>query len=160
MSLDVYHPKISYLVEKYKTYLIKIYDNIKENFINPKEKKIEKFSVVKDIIRYISNYNKKYGTKIEIINIIRGQKEENEIITNITKYLLDFMFDIGLEENNENEQDNNMEESHEYMKDYEDNDIIINSLEHEIDKDENEYFIFDDFFYNVTKIKKKEKNFY
>ena len=65
---------------------------------------------------------KKYGTKIEIINIIQGQKEENEIITNITKYLLDFMFDIELEENNENAHDNNFENSEEYLNDFEDND--------------------------------------
>ena len=56
---------------------------------------------------------------------MKRQKEENEIITNITKYLLDFMFDIELEENNENAQDNNFENSEEYLNDFEDNDLNI-----------------------------------
>ena len=56
---------------------------------------------------------------------MKRQKEENEIITNITKYLLDFMFDIELEENNENAQDNNFENSEEYLNDFEDNVLNI-----------------------------------
>ena len=39
--LNVYHPKISYLIFKYKEYLIKIYNKIKDSFVNhiPNEKK-------------------------------------------------------------------------------------------------------------------------
>ena len=88
---------------------------------------------------------------------MKRQKEENEIITNITKYLLDFMFDIELEENNENAQDNNFENSEEYLNYFEDNELNIKLEGKEIDKDDNEYLNFD-VFYDISKNKKKEKN--
>lgn len=68
------------------------------------------------------------------------------------------MFDIDLEEN-EFEQDNHIKESDEYINDFEDNDININLVGNEIDKDDNEYLNFD-VFYKVVKNKKRMKTTY
>ena len=60
-TLD-YHPKLSFLIEKYKIYLKNKFDKIKNSILVKTEKKEEKFSVVNDIFNFISNYNKKYKT--------------------------------------------------------------------------------------------------
>ena len=36
----------------------KVYENIKENMSVPKDLKTEKFSIINDILKFISNYNK------------------------------------------------------------------------------------------------------
>lgn len=57
-TLQCFHPKISYLISKYKLYLINIYEKIKTNLVNnDTKKKVEKFSVVADILKFIKNYN-------------------------------------------------------------------------------------------------------
>ena len=40
-TLKVYHPKLSYLIEKYKKILINTYNKIKESIVNINENKIE-----------------------------------------------------------------------------------------------------------------------
>ena len=56
----IYNPKISFMISKYKDYLIKVYEKIKSSLVNKENKKIEKFSIVNDILNFISNYNIKY----------------------------------------------------------------------------------------------------
>ena len=68
-ELDCFHPKISYLISKYKIYLVKVYEKIKNSLINKCANKEEKFSIINDIYTFISNFNSKYKTKLDF-NII------------------------------------------------------------------------------------------
>ena len=43
----------------------------------------KKFSVIDDILKFISEYNKKYKTKLNIHNIIQSEPEELELINKI-----------------------------------------------------------------------------
>ena len=43
-AIGVYHPKVSYLIHKYKEYLIMIYQKVKESLV--KDTKIEKKNLV------------------------------------------------------------------------------------------------------------------
>ena len=51
-SLDFYNPKISFLITKYKEYLLKIYDKIKSSLFNINNYSNEKFSIKSYFIIY------------------------------------------------------------------------------------------------------------
>lgn len=72
-SIEVYHPKISYLIHKYKEFLKSIYSKIKDSLLIDIQIKKEKFSIIEDILNFISNYNHKYKTNLNIHNIIQGE---------------------------------------------------------------------------------------
>ena len=74
ISIEVYHPKLSFLIEKYKMLILSLYNKIKESIIKDKGIKKEKFSIFNDIYEYLNNYNNKYLTKINIHTIIQGEK--------------------------------------------------------------------------------------
>ena len=93
-KLESYHPKISYLIEKYSEYLISVYEKIKNSLVNKIEPKIEKFSIIKDIIRFIKNMNEKYSDGLNLINILQRDEEDSGIINKVCKYLMEFYFDI------------------------------------------------------------------
>lgn len=152
--LNVYHPKISYLIFKYKEYLIKIYNKIKDSFVNhiPNEKK--KFSIINDIYRFIEQYNSKYSTNINIHTIIQGNKEDTEIINKVSNYLLETFFDYE-EENEDNEEDdkniiqdnnpNNLSDKEEEL--LEEKELKENYIENSEDEEDNkkESLIFENF---------------
>ena len=69
-KLESFHPKISYLIDNYKEYLVLIYNKIKSCLVNKSEFKIEKFSIVNDIINYIKNMNDKYKDGLNLNNIL------------------------------------------------------------------------------------------
>ena len=60
LSLEVYHPKLSYLISKYAIYLKNIYVHIKNSLINPVIETKEKYSVINDIMSYLKNYKNKF----------------------------------------------------------------------------------------------------
>ena len=70
-QVEVFHPKMSYLIGKYKLFIINIYNNIKESLIKDSSNENHKFSIIKDIFKYIKNYNEKYSSKIDIHLIIQ-----------------------------------------------------------------------------------------
>ena len=54
--LQCYHPKISYLISKYKNYMVNIYEKIKSNLLkNNNSNIVEKFSIINDILKFIKN---------------------------------------------------------------------------------------------------------
>ena len=69
-ELDVFHPKFSYLIDKYKIFIIKSFNKVKESIINPMPVKIEKFSVVKDILDFFAKYKKQYKGKLDLSKIL------------------------------------------------------------------------------------------
>ena len=112
-----------------------------------KDLKIEKFS--------ISNYNKIYGSNIHIFNIIQGDNDDKKIISKISNYILDFVFDI-----NENDSDNSDDIEIENSEGFEsDKEILKNNTlleENEKENNDNEQLYFDVFFPR-QKIKRKKK---
>ena len=55
-TLQCYHPKLSYLLFKYKEFLINVYKKIKSSLvINNIPKNNKKFSVIDDIFEFIKN---------------------------------------------------------------------------------------------------------
>ncbi len=87
-TLQCFHPKILYLISKYKLYLINIYENININLVNNDTKKtVEKFSIVADILKFIKNYNIKSKTKININIIFQSDENEKNIIKKIYNYI-------------------------------------------------------------------------
>ena len=53
-SLDAVHPKISFLISKYEIFLKNIYNKITTSLVNKANEKEEKFSVIKDILLFLS----------------------------------------------------------------------------------------------------------
>ena len=150
MNLEVFHPKFSYLMEKYKIYLIKIYNKIKESFVNKIKIKQENFSVINDILEYISNFNKKYKTKINFINIIQGDEEDKKKIFKICDYLLDIFLDIYPEENEDKHENKNENIEEELDNDAIDDNEIGSDSNFEIigikEDEDDEYINFDEFY--------------
>ena len=107
-AIEVYHPKVSYLIYKYKEYLITIYRKVKESLVKNTKIVKNKFSVVDDVLMFISEYNKKYKTKLNIHKIIQSDQDELELINKISDYLLNLIFGIEKKdlENDENSQIN------------------------------------------------------
>ena len=70
----------------------------KRSIVNKENVKIEKFSIVEDIISFISNYNNKYKEKLDFKLILQSDLENLEIINKIAGYLLDLYFDITLKD--------------------------------------------------------------
>ena len=79
-NIEVFHPKISYLIFKYKDYIVNIYKKIKYSLIVNIPLKKEKFSVINDIYKFILNYNRKYKMNINIHSIIQGDADDMSII--------------------------------------------------------------------------------
>ena len=75
-SLDCYDPKISFLITKYKEYLLKIYDKIKSSLVNKVNYSNKKFSVINDILLFIQNFNRKYKTKLDFNIILQSDEED------------------------------------------------------------------------------------
>ena len=65
-------------MEKMKIYLLKIYDKVKESIVNKINIKSESFSIINDILDYISCYNKKYKTNINFNKIMQGDDEDKK----------------------------------------------------------------------------------
>ena len=70
-QVEVFHPKMSYLIDKYKLFIINIYNNIKESFIKDSSNENHKLNIIKDIFKFLKNYNEKYSSKIDIHLIIQ-----------------------------------------------------------------------------------------
>ena len=102
LSLEVYHPKLSYLISKYANYLKNIYDRIKDSLINPVIEMKEKYSVINDIMSYLKNYKNKYNCKLDVIHIIQGNEDEQQVINQVCNTVLDSFFVEDLNVNDEN----------------------------------------------------------
>ena len=106
--------------------------------------KSEKFSIIKDILYFISNYNEKYKANLNVHNIIQGEQDELEIINKISDYLLKLIYgfekdDFDTDENINN--DNNL-----YNIGLNDSNDILNESDDESLSEENEnIFYVDDF---------------
>jgi hypothetical protein len=85
-QIEVYHPKLSYLSTKYKFFIIKAYNKIKESLIKEIPNIINKFTIIENLNEYLSCYNKKYSEKINLHLNIQRKEEDFEIINKITKY--------------------------------------------------------------------------
>lgn len=127
-SCEVFHPKLSYLIHKYKQFLVTIYVKIKESLVKNNDTKNEKFSIINDIKKFFYEYNKKYKQKIDFFKIIQSEEEESQIINKICNYLLNLFYNIDVDEKDESEDLNNVNENdHElYNNENNDNKIIIN----------------------------------
>ena len=129
--------------------------------------KKKKFSIINDIYRFIEQYNSKYSTNINIHTIIQGNKEDTEIINNVSNYLLETFFDYE-EENEDNEEDdkniiqdnnpNNLSDKEEEL--LEEKELKENYIENSEDEEDNkkESLIFEEF-YPKEKIKKRKRNY-
>ena len=78
-SLDCYHPKISFLITKYKKYLLKIYEKIKSSLVNININSIEKLSTINDILLFIQNFNKK-KTNLDFNIILQADEEDSKLV--------------------------------------------------------------------------------
>ena len=71
-EIEGFHPKISYLVDKLKLFTIKGYQFYIESIVNKKEEKYEKYSVINDILNFITKFNKKYHISLNANMNIQG----------------------------------------------------------------------------------------
>ena len=62
--------------------------------VNKIETKIEKFSIINDIIKFITMMNKNYNDGLNLVNILQCGEESSEIINKVSQYLIDFYFDV------------------------------------------------------------------
>ena len=157
-KLETYHPKISFLIDKYKEYLISIYNKVKTSLVDKNEPIIKKFFILNDIILFIKNMNLKYKDGLNLTNILQVYHDENEIINKVTNYLLDFYFDIDTNDNQKNILNFEKEEPNifdEISGDEED------GVQLELINNENEYLNFDEIFpINIGNLKGKKKRNY
>ena len=153
----IYHPKNSYLIYKYKILLKSIYLKIKDSLIKEIEvKKEKKFIIIDNIIKFISDYNYKYKTNLNIHNIIQGDSEEINNINNVCDYLLNLFYGLEKEEleNNFNIDENNNQISN----DFNENEDLVESLKENSDQsssDENDNIV-----YNSDEFEPKPKRKY
>ena len=91
-SIEVFHPKLSYLVYKYKLFLLGVYEKLKDAFVMNIIPKKEKFSIIKDIYFFIDSYNQKYSKKIEVNQIIQGDEDDKNVINKKTNYMLNLLY--------------------------------------------------------------------
>ena len=169
-NIEVFHPKLSFLIEKYKSVIISVYNKIKDSIIKEIGHKNEKFSIINDIYEYLNNYNKKYSSKIDIHTIIQSDKDELKIINKISNYLVDMFFNLELDEdlidNNDNiinEIENNIDNN--FNIQYENENTFNEKFEESIEINENDYFNDDelnnlDEFFPQKKFKNKGKRTY
>ena len=157
-KLECFHPKISYLVTKYKEYLLSIYNKIKLALVNKINPKKEKFSIVVDILKFIKNLNDKYKEKICLNNILQCDDEDSKLISKIGNYLLDIFFDIEVNEKNLKEEIPNDDETLK-LNEYSNNEKYISEKEEKNNELKDENLIFDEFYPKVV-IKKKSKRSY
>ena len=92
-SLNSFHPKISYLVEKLKNFTINGYQIYIESIVNNKEEKYIKYSVIDDILLFISKFKKKYKIDLEPNIIIQEESDISKDIESICQKILDFFYD-------------------------------------------------------------------
>ena len=156
--METYHPKISFLIDKYKEYLISIYNKVKTSLVDKNDPIIKKFSIVNDIILFIKNMNLKYKDGLNLTNILQADHNENEIINKVTNYLLDFYFDLDTNDSQKNIINFEKEEPNifdEISGDEEDGEQL------ELINNENEYLNFDEIFpKNIGNLKGKKKRNY
>ena len=62
-SVEVFHRKLSHLIDKYKTFITNVYNKIKDYLINEQSK----FSIIEDILKFLKNYNEKYSGKLGVL---------------------------------------------------------------------------------------------
>ena len=90
-DIDEFHPKLPYLIEEYKTFIIKVFNKVKETLINSIIVKNEKFSVINAIIIFFNKYNKQYNDKLDVCKIIQSNEENNSIVNKVSRYWICFL---------------------------------------------------------------------
>ena len=176
-KLQCYHPKISYLITKYKEYLVDIYEKIKTSLVNVNNNKYEKFSIIKDIIDFITKYNDKYKSELNINILIQSNGEEMVAINKICDYVLEFFFDIYeneyiVNENNyinEDENINSVQNNQNININLSQNNNNLNCInieksgedenDSESNDDDEDVVGFDEFYPKIIKNKKKRRNY-
>lgn len=150
--------KISYLISKYKNYLINIYEKVKSNLVcNNCPINNKKFSVVDDIFKFIKNYNNKYHSNININLIIQANDDEKSIIYKVCNYILDMFYDLDGDEDEHEVEDSSIKtdgyiyEKKDFVDSESDNDSIDNN-----DSD-SDILKFDEFFPKKKSIYIKNK---
>ena len=172
-QLDCFHPKISYLISKYKLYLKKIYEKIKNSLVIKHNIKEEKFSIINDIYQFIKNFNSKYNTKLDFNIILQSDEEDLKIIDKVGNYLLEIFLDYynddsqslknknlgnneinddNIDENNNNDDDKKNYYKNTEIKEYED-DL---KLEDDSNEDDNNPLNLEIFYEKNKNNKKKE----
>ena len=168
-SIEVFHPKLSYLVYKYKLFLLGVYEKLKDAFVMNIIPKKEKFSIIKDIYFFIDSYNQKYSKKIEVNQIIQGDEDDKNVINKITNYMLNLLYHLDISDQNGNSLDqknkdeierNNNDDNENIIKNYYEEEKYLKEFEENTEvrdenEDDNSFNI--DIFYPQNNNKKKEK---
>ena len=151
--MECTHPKDSYLVDRYREYVKLLCNKIKNSLINKANEVKKKFSVIDDIINFITLYDKKYKVDINFNNILQCSDDLNKIIENLSNKSLELIFD-------DNPNFNDFKE-HISMLNEEDNDSqYLNDVvpENGDSIDEDEYININEFY--PQKLKKSGKRNY
>ena len=171
-SIEVFHPKLSYLVYKYKLFLLGVYEKFKDAFVMNIIPKKEKFSIIKDIYFFIDSYNQKYSKKIEVNQIIQGDEDDKNVINKITNYMLNLLYHLDISDQNGNSLDqknkdeierNNNDDNENIIKNYYEEEKYLKEFEENTevrDENENDDSFNVDIFYPQNNNKKKEKRNY
>ena len=171
-SIEVFHPKLSYLVYKYKLFLLGVYEKLKDAFVMNIIPKKEKFSIIKDIYFFIDSYNQKYSKKIEVNQIIQGDEDDKNVINKITNYMLNLLYHLDISDQNGNSLDqknkdeierNNNDDNENIIKNYNEEEKYLKEFEENTevrDENENDDSFNVDIFYPQNNNKKKGKRNY
>ena len=171
-SIEVFHPKLSYLVYKYKLFLLGVYEKLKDAFVMNIIPKKEKFSIIKDIYFFIDSYNQKYSKKIEVNQIIQGDEDDKNVINKITNYMLNLLYHLDISDQNGNSLDqknkdeierNNNDDNENIIKNYYEEEKYLKEFEENTEvrdenEDDNSFNV--DIFYHQNNNKKKGKRNY
>ena len=171
-SIEVFHPKLSYLVYKYKLFLLGVYEKLKDAFVMNIIPKKEKFSIIKDIYFFIDSYNQKYSKKIEVNQIIQGDEDDKNVINKITNYMLNLLYHLDISDQNGNSLDqknkdeierNNNDDNENIIKNYYEEEKYLKEFEENTEvrdenEDDNSFNV--DIFYPQNNNKKKGKRNY
>ena len=102
-TIDGYHQKIAYLVEKLKDFSIDSYNKYKIEKSSFKNELISGINLSDDIFNFLKKYKKKYKSIPNFKNILQLKEEEENSINEILSSIMNLLYNLDLEEKNDDE---------------------------------------------------------
>ena len=101
-SIEGYHPKISYLIEKLKAFSIKSYNKYKiEKICFNKELKYGS-NIANDIIKFVKKYKKNYKQLPSFKNLLQLNEQEEKTKNDLIILVVENLFNIDFQEKDDN----------------------------------------------------------
>ena len=155
-SIEGYHPKISYLIEKLKIFSIKSYNKYKiEKIFFNKEIKHGN-NIADDILKFLKKFKKKYKKLPSFNNLLQLDEQEEKFKNDLIISIVDNLYNLDLDEKNESSQLNDIDNEIEEWQ----NEKNENYIELDYAEKENIFESDDKVFDTLNQEEENSENFY